>query len=257
MNSNVTGVCISRMIVRRTARILRAENARTGMKMIKTAEISAGKEVATMEEITSVEIIAAEMMAAEIAPSWDIRSSRTTGRIAFSILIAGISMQMQQKSFSMNKHMGPTRSTRTFTSTVLKRVGEDITMGQDPDSKAVAVGAAAEEGTKGDVIFKAAGVEAEGGTRIKGTTSKEINRGTTIKEIINSKATSTTTVIIMVKVGAMPRGRLRDKVKAIFVEGTAILPREEVIKMQRGIILNCSRLGLAHWAILGLAGAIM
>ena len=199
-------------------RIIRAESARTGMKMIKTAGISATKEVTTTEEIISVEIITAEMMAADSAPSRGIRSLRMIGRIAFSTLIAGISMQTQQKSSFRSKHMGPTRFTRTCTRTAHRRVGVDVTMVQGADSKAVAAGAAAEEGTKGGVDFKAAGVEAKGGTRIKGAISKEISRGTTIKGIIHSKATSMTTVITMVKVGVMTRGLPRDKVRGIFVK---------------------------------------
>ena len=85
-------------------------------------------------------------------------------------------------------------------------MGGDVTMVKGVDSKAVAAGAAAEEGSMGDVIFKAAGIEAAGDTRVRSITSQEINRGTIIKEIIkeinSSTVTSTITVIITVKEGA-------------------------------------------------------
>ena len=127
-------------------------------------------------------------------------------------------------------------------------------MVQDVDSKAVAAVAAAEEGSQGDVIFKAAVVEAEGGIIIKDTTSQEIIRGTVImriiKKISNSKVTSTIIVITTVKVGIAGLG----------------LPGDKVIRIQAAILgviqtkdttLNRSQLDLAHWAIPGLAGAIM
>ena len=152
--------------------------------------------------------------------------------------------------------MGPTRFTRTCTRTAHRRMGVDVTMVQDADSKAVAAGAAAEEGTMGDVIFKAAGVEAEGGTKTKGTT-KEISRGTITKEIIkkinNSKVTSMTTVITTVQTGGMVRGLSRDKVTRISEIRTALLG---VIRTQRYIILKRNPLSLAHRDILGLVGAI-
>ena len=150
----------------------------------------------------------------------------------------------------MNKHMGPTRSIRTCTRTALKRMGGDVTMGQGADSKAVAAGAAAEEGSMGDVIFKAAGVEAAGDTITKGIISQEISRGTIIKEIIkkinSSKVTSMTTVITTVQTGGTGPGLPRDK--EILVFGIRTAP-QGVIRMQRGIILRRNQSGLTHWAI--------
>ena len=112
--------------------------------------------------------------------------------------------------------MGPTRSIGMFTSIALKRMGGDNTMIKGADSKAVAADAAAEEGSMGDTIFKAAGVEAAGDTRVRGIISQEINRGTIIKEIIkktsNSKVTSTIVVITTVKTRVTVRGLPRDKV---------------------------------------------
>ena len=157
----------------------------------------------------------------------------------------------------MSKHMGPTRFTRTCTSTALKRMGGDVTMVKGADSKAVAAGAAAEEGSMGDVIFKAAGVEAAGDTITRGITSQEISRGTIIKEIIkkinNSKVTSMTTVITTVQTGGTGQGRPRDKEIRISEIRTAL---QGVIRTQRGIISNRTQLGLAHRDISGLVGAI-
>ena len=119
-------------------------------------------------------------------------------------------------------------------------------MVQDADSKAMATVAAAEEGSQGGVIFKAAGVEAEGGTRIKDTTSQEISRGTVItriiKKISNSKVTSTITVITTVKAGVAGLGLPGDKVIRI---STAIWG----VTRTRGTTLNRSQLDLAHRAI--------
>ena len=153
--------------------------------------------------------------------------------------------------------MGPTHFTRTCTNTALKRIGGDVTMVRGADSKAVAASAAAEEGSMGDVIFKAAGVEAAGDTITRGIISQEISRGTIIKEIIkkinSSKVTSMTTVITTVQTGGTGQGLPRDKVTRISEIRTAL---QGVIRTQRGIISNRTQLGLAHRDISGLAGAI-
>ena len=74
-----------------------------------------------------------------------------------------------------------------------------------------------------------------------------------IKEIINSKATSTITVIIMDKVEATDRGLPRDKVTQISEIRTAL---QGVTRAQRGIISKRSQVGLAHRDISGRVGAI-
>ena len=151
--------------------------------------------------------------------------------------------------------MGPTRSTRMCIRTALKRGGVDIIMGKGADSKAVAVAVAAEGDTMGDVVFKAAGVEAEGGIRIKDTTIKEISRGTIIKAISMIIATT------MAKEGATIRGLIRDKVRTKVVGEITILPRG-MSRWQMGTILATlskairALTELAHRAILGLVGAM-
>ena len=130
--------------------------------------------------------------------------------------------------------MDPTRSTRMCISTVLKRRGVDIIMGKGADSKAVAVAVAAEGDTMGDVVFKAAGVEAEGGIRIKGTTNKEINRGTIIKAISMIIATT------MAKAGATIKDLPRDKVRTKAEEAITILPRG-MSRWSMGTILATSK----------------
>ena len=227
-----------------------AVNVRTGMEIIRTAGINvAGEAAATLEEedaeTTTAEIMM-EMMAAENAPLMGTRSTATIGRVASSTHTVVTSMQTKRKNSSMRRPTGPTRSTRTCITTALREMGVDVIMGRDADFRAVAVAAVAEEDTTGDVVFKAAGVGAEGGTRIKGTTSKEISRGTIIKEIINCKATSTITVIITDKVEATDRDLPRDKVNRIFVNRTVVLG---VIRTPRGIISKRNRSGLAHRAI--------
>ena len=93
--------------------------------------------------------------------------------------------------------MVPTRSTRTFTRTALKRMGVDVTTVQDAVSRVAAEAAAGEEGTMMGADIKAAGAEAEWGTRIPGTINKKIKQGTTIKTTSISKATIMKAVIIM------------------------------------------------------------
>ena len=85
-------------------------------------------------------------MTAENAPFTGIRNSAITGKADFLTPIVVILMQTKQKSFSTNKHMGPTRSIGTFTSIALKQMGADITMVKGGDSKAVAADAAAKKG---------------------------------------------------------------------------------------------------------------
>ena len=118
----------------------------------------------------------------------------------------------------------------------------------------------AEEGTRGGVDFNMAEAGAEGGTRIKGTTSKEISRGTIIKETIHSKATSTIIVIITVQVGAtgtaLPRDEVTEISKISQISGVKI-PKGEETRMPRGITSNRSRFGPAHRAILVRAGAVV
>jgi len=119
----------------------------------------------------------------------------------------------------MRKPRVPTGFTRTCIATALKRMGVDVIMGRGAVFKAVAEAVVAEEATKGDVVFKVAEVEVEGGTRIKGTTSKEISRGTIIK---------TTSMIIattMAKAGATIKDLPRDKVRTKVEEEITILPR--------------------------------
>ena len=101
-------------------------------------------------------------------------------------------------------------------------------MAKDAGSK-VAAGAAAEEGDiKGGEAFRAAGEEAEGGTRIKGIAHKEISRAT----ITKIKATTMIIIIIRVKEGAITAG-LRT---GINISGAINKPPKMVIRSLRGII---------------------
>ena len=221
-------------------RIIWAESAKIGTKMPKTAEVNAAKqeEGSKVGDVgTALEEATAEMMEAQSAPLRDMRSTDTLGQVVFSTRIVGILMQTKQKSSLTNKPMGPTRFTRTSTSTALRRLGEGIMAVQDAGSKAVARGAAEEEGSKGGVDLKAAGAEAEGGTIIKGTTSKEI-RVVTIKEITRIRGT-TMIITTMEQEGAPTQGLPRDKVK--IVGETNMRPKEGIKHLRDTISTNLSR----------------
>ena len=208
-----------------TARMRKAENARIGMETTRTAEISAVSTGVSTAELVTRDMVTMEMRTAGIAPFMGIRNSAITGRGVFLTRIVVISMQTKQKSFSTNKHMGPTRSTGRFTRTALKRMGEGVTTVRGADSRVAAEAAAGEEGTKAGADIKAAGGEAEGGTRIPGTTNKKINKGTTIKTTSSNKATIMMAVIIMAQ-EATTQGLPGDKVKAAGVINKP--PKEEI-----------------------------
>ena len=214
-----------------------AENAKIGTEMIMTAKINAAREVATIleakaEEVTAETIMMA-MVAAENAPSMDTRSIGTIGRVVSSTLIVAISMQTKQKSSSMRKHTDPTRSTRTYIRTALKRTGEAIITEGDAVTRAVeAVDVAAEAGvdTQADAATQA-DVVAEGGTKTKGTKTRVIrtkatSRGTVITTTTTSSKDITTTIIT-----TMDRGGTSNKVPRednIKAKGVAnLLPRGE------------------------------
>ena len=207
-----------------------AERARIGMAMIATAEISAARPGVSPVGTVSTEIVMPEMRTAENVPSPGIKNSAPTGRVASSTHTAGISMQTKQRSFLRSMPMDPMRSTRTFIRTDLKQTGGGTTTVQDADSKAVAEGAAEEGDFQVGEVFKAAGEEAEGGTRIKGITSRETNRATSIKAITNNKVTTTITTS-MDKEAETTSGLPGDKVK---ISGATNTPPTEGYKIWKG-----------------------
>ena len=209
------------------------ESARIGTAMNVTAEIGAARTDVSTVETVNTEIVMTEMRTAESVPSPGIKNSATTGRVASSTHTAGISMQTKQRSSLMRMPMDPTRSTRTFIRTDLKQTGGGTTTVQDADSKAVAEGAAEEGDFQVGEVFKAAGEEAEGGTRIKGITSRETNRATSIKAITNNKVTTTITTS-MDKEAETTSGLPGDKVK---ISGATNTPLKEGYKIWKGIIL--------------------
>ena len=128
-------------------------------------------------------------------------------------------MQTQRKSFITKRPRELTRSTRTCIATVPKQTGVDVIRSRDADM-AVAAAVVAEEATQEEEVIKAARVEAEGGIRTKGTTSKDINKETISKTI--SMVITTT----MTKVGATIKDLPRIKVRTKAVEDIIIiLPR--------------------------------
>ena len=180
-----------------TARMRKAESARIGIGTIKTAEINAANTGVNTAEMVIKEMVTRETMTAGNAPFTGIRNSAITGRGVFLTRIVVILMQTKQKSFSTSKHMGPTRFTGTSTRTDPKRMGGGATTVRGAVSRVAAGVAAGEEGTKVGADIRAAGGEAEGVTRILGTTNKRINKGATFKTTSNNKATTMMAVIIM------------------------------------------------------------
>ena len=212
------------------------------MMMIKTAGISAARRAGTSIGTTGGEIttvgMTAEMMVPRIVSFMDIRNFAIIGRDVFSTPIISISIQPKQRSFSMNKPMGPTRSIEKFTMPDRKRTGVGISMDKGADSKVAAGDAAAEGGTKEGAVFRAAaGVAAAGGIRIKGIASKTIIirgiiiKATTSKTTSSSKGTIMT--IIMDKVGVIHLPW--DKAKQM---GEISKPTKEGIKTPMGTILS-------------------
>ena len=109
--------------------MIAAENARIGMKIMKTVEINAARRVATMVNAVDAETITAEIMiSAEIAPFRVMKHTGMTREVAFLTRIVVISIQTQQKNSTTSMQMGPTHSIgmsmRSFR-IILKRNGEN------------------------------------------------------------------------------------------------------------------------------------